>query len=285
MSGRATGRPHNPGYQATERTGQSQAACSRQARLPAGSQPACRQSGLPGFSRSMPSFPQNATGRVWECRILGEKRHSAGSNSAPRLVFCCCARDVVAFFTKDGIEWEKPGCVATKSSVKVIAALLNCRAANLRADSRIAFRLPQAKKPDDGRLSGFGVKGGEKKGRFSRHRGFCSARELLCWGIPLAPPKNCSVGDLPCATRELPCWKTILFRKGAASPEFLPAPPESACSASGSGGSASATWPGGLPLPCRSAGRPPKRGARRRPCSASCSRARRSRRCGRPRRG
>lgn len=130
----------------------------------------------------MPSYPQNATGGVWECRILDEKRHSAGSNSAHRLVFCCCARDVVAFFTKDGIEWEKPGCVAMKLSIKVIVALLNCRAANLGADSRIAFRLPQAKKPDDGRSSDFGVKGGEKKGRFSRHRGFCSARELLCWG-------------------------------------------------------------------------------------------------------
>ena len=216
-------------------------------------------------------------------RILDEKRHSAGSGSAPRLVFCCCARDVVAFFTKDGIEWEKPGCVATKSSVKVIAALLNCRAANLRADSRITFRLPQAKKPDDGRSSGFGVKGGEKKGRFSRHRGFCSARELLCWGslllrqrtapsaIPLRHLRAALLENYPVSQRS--CIA------GISSP-----PPESAWSASGSGGSASATWPGGLPPPCRSAGRPPKRGARRRPCSASCSRARRSRRCGRPRR-
>ena len=160
MSGRATGRPHNPGEPSDRATGQSQAACSRQARLhagsqpvcqqirlPAGSKPACRQSGLPGFSRSMPSYPQNATGGVWECRILGEKRHSTGSNSAPRLVFCCCAKNAVTFFAKDGIEWEKPGYVAMKSSVKVIVALLNCRAANLQADLRIAFRLPQAKSP------------------------------------------------------------------------------------------------------------------------------------------
>lgn len=95
----------------------------------------------------MPSFPQNATGRVWECRILGEKRHSTGSNSAPRLVFCCCAKNAVTFFAKDGIEWEKPGCVAMKLSIKVIVALLNCRAANLQADLRIAFRLLQTKCP------------------------------------------------------------------------------------------------------------------------------------------
>lgn len=129
----------------------------------------------------MPSYPQNATDGVWECRILGEKRHSAGSNSAPRLVFCCCARDVVAFFTKDGIEWEKPGCVATKSSVKVIAALLNCRAANLRADSRITFRLLQAKSPMTASHRALVLKGGEKEGNV-----------LLGLGVS-APLRNCSV--------------------------------------------------------------------------------------------
>ena len=235
---------------------------------------ATRLSGYQAFRARCQVFRRMLQVGVRKRRILDEKRHSAGSGSAPRLVFCCCARDVVAFFTKDGIEWEKPGCVAMKSSVKVIVALLNCRAANLRADSRIAFRLLQAKSPMTAGHRALVLKGGgEKEGNV-----------LLGLRVS-APLRNCSVGDLPCATRELPCWKTILFRKGAVSPEFLPASPESAWSASGSGGSASATWPGGLPPPCRSAGRPPKRGARRRPCSASCSRARRSRRCGRPRRG
>lgn len=103
------------------------------------------------------------------------------------LFFCRCARDVVAFFAKDGIEWEKPGCVAMKLSIKVIVALLNCRAANLRADSRIAFRLAQAKSPMTAGhralvlKKGEGREGGECA---SRPRGFYSAKELLCRRSP-----------------------------------------------------------------------------------------------------
>lgn len=194
MSGRATGRPRN---RITERPSDrsepgglqpaGQATCRQPARMPAdqatGWQQTCMPADqAPGFSRSMPSFPQNATGRVWECRILGEKRYSTGSGSAPRLVFCRCARDVVAFFAKYGIEWEKPGCVAMKLSIKVIVALLNCRAANLQADSRIAFRLAQAKSPMTAGhralvlKKGEGREGGECA---SRPRGFCSIKELL----------------------------------------------------------------------------------------------------------
>ena len=175
MSGRATGRPRN---RITERPSDrsepgglqpaGQATCRQPARMPAdqatGWQQTCMPADqAPGFSRSMPSFPQNATGRVWECRILGEKRYSTGSGSAPRLVFCRCARDVVAFFAKYGIEWEKPGCVAMKLSIKVIVALLNCRAANLRADSRITFRLLQEKSPMTTGHRALVLKGGARR--------------------------------------------------------------------------------------------------------------------------
>ena len=160
-----------------------------------------------------------------------------------------------------------------KLSIKVIVALLNCRAANLRADSRITFRLLQEKSPMTTGHRALVLKGGEKEGN-----------ALLDLGVSTRL-RNCFVGDPLASFESCPAGKLSYFARELHRPEFLPAPPESACSASGSGGSASATWLGGLPPPCRSAGRPPKRGARRRPCSASCSRARRSRRCGRPRRG
>lgn len=149
----------------------------------------------------MPSFPQNATGRVWECRILGEKRHSTGSNSAPRLVFCCCARDAVTFFAKDGIEWEKPGCVATKLSIKAIVALLNCRAANLQADLRIAFRLLQTKCPMTAGHRALVLKGGEKEGNV-----------LLGLRVS-APLRNCSVGDPLASFESCPAGKLSYFAR------------------------------------------------------------------------
>lgn len=135
---------------------------------------------------------------VWECRILGEKRYSTESDGAPRLDFCYCARIAVAFFEKDGIEREKPGCVTRKRPAKGnrrtvglsrcwISALLNCRAANLQADSRIAFRLLQIKSPMTAGHRALVLRGSEGGAFPSRHRGFRSAKELLCWGIPLAP--------------------------------------------------------------------------------------------------
>lgn len=149
--------------------------------------------GMPGyqaFRARCQVFRRMLQVGVRKRRILGEKRHSTGSNSAPRLVFCCCARDVVAFFTKDGIEWEKPGCVAMKSSVKVIVALLNCRAANLRADSRITFRLLQAKSPMTAGHRALELKGARRKGVFL--------------GIEAsAPLGSCSVGDPSCSAKEL----------------------------------------------------------------------------------
>ena len=177
----------------------------------------------PGFSRSMPSFPQNATGRVWECRILGEKRYSTGSGSAPRLVFCRCARDVVAFFAKYGIEWEKPGCVAMRLSIKVIVALLNCRAANLRADSRITFRLLQEKSPMTTGHRALALKGGEKEGNVLLGLGVSAPLRNCSVGDPLASFESCPAGKLSCFAKELHRRNIFPHLRKALAPPAAPA--------------------------------------------------------------